>query len=156
MKNEPNNTHVSYMYVMVEIYLMCFIPLFSCMVVFHSISIIWHGHPLSCLHGRNSKNRKKLMLVRIMNSVGMNSKNIMNNIKIFNDSAIMNNIFNEWYKEKQFFLWIMLGWIIILVNSVGSIILPKFPNVSVNQYCYFVWALWNIIGIFQGRRNQPT
>ena len=33
------------------------------------------------------KNRKKLTPTRIMNNVGMNSKNVVNNVGIFNDSV---------------------------------------------------------------------
>ena len=57
--------------------------------------------------GRNLKNKKKLMLVRIMNNVGMNSMNIENNVNIFSDSATtivflvnnvgMNNVSYEYY-----------------------------------------------------------
>ena len=37
--------------------------------------------------GRNLENKKKLMLVRIMNSTSLNNKIIVNNIGIFNDDA---------------------------------------------------------------------
>ena len=60
------------------------ITLFNYMDVFHSKFSIWHGSPISYLHG------KKQMLVQIMNS-----KNSVNNVDIFNDSVAMNNIFNE-------------------------------------------------------------
>ena len=62
------------------------ITLFNCMVVFHSIFSIWHGQPLSYLHGKN------LSPVQIMNSDGMNSKNIVKNVGITNDSVDMHNI----------------------------------------------------------------
>ena len=45
--------------------------------------------------GRNLENRKKLTLVRIMNCVGMNSKDIVNNVEVFSGSVVMNSIFNE-------------------------------------------------------------
>ena len=45
--------------------------------------------------GRNLKNRKKLMLVHIMNSVSLNSKNIVNGVGILNESVVINNIFME-------------------------------------------------------------
>ena len=38
---------------------------------------------------RNLENRKNLTLVRITNSVGLNSKNILNNVNIFNDRSII-------------------------------------------------------------------
>ena len=44
---------------------------------------------------RNLENEKKLTPVKIMNNTGMNSKNIMNNVNIFNDSVAMNNIYKE-------------------------------------------------------------
>ena len=49
---------------------------------------------------RNLENKKKLTLVQIMNSVGMNSKNIIYNVSIFNDHAIMSSIFNEHYRDE--------------------------------------------------------
>ena len=46
--------------------------------------------------GRNIENKKKLMLLGLMNSVHMlNSKSIMNSVGIFSDSATMNSNFNE-------------------------------------------------------------
>ena len=45
--------------------------------------------------GRNLENRKNFTLVRIMNSVGMNSKDIVNNVEVFSGSVVMNSIFNE-------------------------------------------------------------
>ena len=41
--------------------------------------------------GRNSKNKKKLSLVRIMNSVNMNTKDVVNNVRIFNIFVAMNS-----------------------------------------------------------------
>ena len=38
---------------------------------------------------RNLENGKNLTLVQIMNSAGMNNKNIENNVSIFSDSATM-------------------------------------------------------------------
>ena len=45
--------------------------------------------------GRNLKKRRKLMPIRIMKSVGLNSKNIVNSVGIFNVSAASNNNFVE-------------------------------------------------------------
>ena len=39
--------------------------------------------------GRNLKNKKKLTLVRIMISVGLNKKNIMNSVGIVNDISFI-------------------------------------------------------------------
>jgi hypothetical protein len=55
--------------------------------VFHSIFNIWHGYPLSRLHG------EKLTPIRIMNSVSLNSKNFVNSVVIFDDNvAISGNL----------------------------------------------------------------
>ena len=45
--------------------------------------------------GRNLVTRKNLAPVQIMNSVSMNSKNIVNNVGIFNDYVVMNSIFSN-------------------------------------------------------------
>ena len=58
------------------------------MVAFHSIFSIQHSPPLSYLHG------KKLIKYEEID-VGMNSKNIMNNVSIFKDNVGMISIFNE-------------------------------------------------------------
>lgn len=42
--------------------------------------------------GGNLENRKNLMPVRIMNSANMNSKNIVNNVGIFCDSAMNSSL----------------------------------------------------------------
>ena len=47
---------------------LCFILYFS----------IWHGPPLSYLHGKKPRKWKKLTPVWIMNNAGLNSKNIVN------------------------------------------------------------------------------
>jgi hypothetical protein len=39
--------------------------------------------------GRNLENGKKLKPVQILNNVGLNSKNIVNSVGIFNDSSII-------------------------------------------------------------------
>ena len=44
------------------------------------------------------------MPVQVMKSVNMNSKNIVNNVGIFNDNAAMNNILSEEYRDEQRFL----------------------------------------------------
>ena len=41
--------------------------------------------------GRNLGNRKKLTLVRLMNNVGLHSKNVVNNVHIFNDIIVINS-----------------------------------------------------------------
>ena len=56
------------------------------MIAFHSIFSIQNGPPLFYLHGKKLENGKKLMLVQIMSS-----KNIVNNVGIFNDSATVNS-----------------------------------------------------------------
>ena len=45
--------------------------------------------------GRNLDNKTKLTPIRIMNSVDMNSKNIMNSGGIFSDSVAMISISSE-------------------------------------------------------------
>ena len=65
------------------------------MVVFHSRFSIRHGPPLCCLHGKNLENRKKLTTVRITNSADFNSKNIVNNVGVFNDVDYVNNKYKE-------------------------------------------------------------
>ena len=52
-------------------------------------------HYISYLTGRNLENRKKLTLVRIMNSANMNSKNIVNNVGTSDDSVAMNSNFKD-------------------------------------------------------------
>ena len=44
---------------------------------------------------RNLANRTKPMQVRILNSANLISKNIVNSIGIFNESASINNTFKE-------------------------------------------------------------
>ena len=39
-----------------------------------------------------------------MNSVGMNSRNVVNNVSIFNDSAAMSSKFSECYRDEQIFM----------------------------------------------------
>ena len=72
----------------------------------------------------------------------MNSKNVVNNVGIFNDNVVVNSVFSEQYEDEQCLLWIMSGWTMILVNSAGSVTPPKFQSVSlnvwvVNEYTYF-------------------
>ena len=62
----------------------------------------WASTILSIFMGRNLGNKKKLTPVRIMNSVSLNNKNIMNNIGIFNDSVTMNSNFRGKYWDEQF------------------------------------------------------
>ena len=58
---------------------------------------------------RHLENRKKLTLVRIMNSVNLYSKNIMNNVVIFNDNITISSNHKEEYWDEQCFLRIFLG-----------------------------------------------
>ena len=44
--------------------------------------------------GRNSKIRKKLMPMQIMISVGMNRRDIVDSVGMYNDSAPMKIVFN--------------------------------------------------------------
>ena len=44
---------------------------------------------------RDLENRKQLPLVQIINSVCINSMNIVNSVGNFNDIASMNSVFNE-------------------------------------------------------------
>ena len=104
-----------------------YITLFRCMVVFHSLSSVWHGAPLSCLHTkRNLENRKTLTSIQIMNSVSLSSTTIVNSVGIFNDNVVMNSNFREQYWVAKCFLWILLGWTLIYMDNVGSITLPQF------------------------------
>ena len=50
--------------------------------------------------GRNIENKKKLMPVQIMTSAGLNSKNIVNNVSILNDSVAMTSNFKKYYFGK--------------------------------------------------------
>ena len=47
--------------------------------------------------GRNLENRKNMTPIQIMNSVGLNSMNIVHNVGIINDNFAMNNILIELY-----------------------------------------------------------
>jgi hypothetical protein len=60
------------------------ITFFNCMGVFLVYLAFGMGLHLSYLHG------KKLKLVRTMINVGLNSKNIVNSVRIFNDNDHMN------------------------------------------------------------------
>ena len=87
--------------------------------------------------GRNPRNRKKLTLTWLLNSVIMNSKNMVNDANIFKFSDALNSILIKEYRDEQ--------WSMINVNSVGSITPSKFSSVSlnvwiVNEYSYFVWG----------------
>ena len=64
---------------MLQIWTSSLITLFNYMVVVLSIFSTRDVSCLSYLHG------KKLMPIRIMNSVGLNNKNIVSDINIFND-----------------------------------------------------------------------
>ena len=47
--------------------------------------------------GRNLENRKNMTPIQIMNSVGLNSMNIVHNVGIINDNFAMNIILIELY-----------------------------------------------------------
>ena len=49
------------------------------------------------------------MLLQIMNSAGLNSKNIVNTIDIFNDSVFINNSHRQITLDEHCFLQIFLG-----------------------------------------------
>lgn len=69
-----------------------------------------------------------------MNCDSRDCKNIVNIVGISSD-----NIAYE-----QYFEWLVQGWIMIHVNSVGSITPPKFPSVNLNVWIveksYVVWG----------------
>ena len=58
--------------------------------------------------GRHLENKRKLMPVRILISVGLISKNIVNSVSIVNDSVAMNSNFREYYWDEQCTLRIFL------------------------------------------------
>jgi hypothetical protein len=69
-----------------------------------SFMVRLHGpwcKPTLTFVGRSLENKKKLTPVRILNSVNLNSKNIMNNVGIFNDGVALNNNFKEYSWNKQ-------------------------------------------------------
>ena len=66
-------------------------PLHNFIYLAHSIFSISHGPPLSYPHGKNLENMKKLTFVRIMNSVSLNSKNIVDSVGILNGSSAINS-----------------------------------------------------------------
>ena len=51
--------------------------------------------------GRNLLNKKQMMSIQIMNSGGMNNKNIVKSVNIFNGSVVVTSIFNEQYHDEQ-------------------------------------------------------
>ena len=124
--------------------------LFSYKVVFHSIFNIWHGPPLYCLHGNSLENRKKLTPIRIMSSVGMNSRNIVYSVGYF-----------QWqYSYEYYFHWSIPGWTLIIVNSAMSITPPKIPSINlnvfiVNEYSYCVSGPWEL-NLTYPRVMEPT
>ena len=58
---------------------------------------------------KNLENRKKLILVRILNSMSLYGNNIMNSVNTFNDVSIINSNVREQYWDEQHFLWIVPG-----------------------------------------------
>ena len=105
------------------------ITLFYCMVVFRCIFSIWYGPPLSYLHGRNLRKRKKLTPLQIMHDASMNSKNIVNRVDIFlmivllwtlflENNTMMNNESKEYFCDEQWFL----------MHNAKSLTPPKFPS----------------------------
>ena len=59
--------------------------------------------------GRNLENMKKLMPVRKINNAGVNSKNIVNSLGIFNDIDLINSISFEQYKDRECFMQVVMG-----------------------------------------------
>ena len=73
----------------------CITLLFNCMVKFILYLVSNMGLQYLTFMGRNLVNKKKLTPVRIMNSIALCSKNIVNSVGIFNDSANISNNFME-------------------------------------------------------------
>lgn len=65
------------------------------------------------IYGKKLRNWEKFDVVQIMNNAGLNSKNIMNNVNIFNDrfanNIVMNNVSYEYSWDEQDFVRIVLG-----------------------------------------------
>lgn len=85
--------------------------------------------------------------MQIMNRVGMNSSNIVNNVGIFIDIVAMHNI-----------LVIILGWTMIHVNSAKNITPPVFLNASMNvwlvkKYYYYLGGLTKYYWLSKGGTN---
>ena len=86
------------------------ITLFSYMIVFHFIINMWHGPPISYLHGKKTykigrnlhKHEQWIVLFWTL-------KNDINTIGIFNDNATIDNKSREWYWDEQWFLHIVPG-----------------------------------------------
>ena len=68
----------------------------------------------------------------------MNSKNIKNNVGIFNDSASINNVCKEYHWDEQKFIRIVLG-------------VPLHPNSQVQLECVNITK--NILVLFEGLHN---
>ena len=68
------------------------ITLFNFMVVFHFIFVFDMAFTIFHAWEEAKKNKKKLILVRIMNNANRNSENIMNHVGVFNNNATINNI----------------------------------------------------------------
>ena len=49
------------------------------------------------------------MLVQTMNNARMDSKDIVNNVGVFNEGVVMSSIFRESYWGEHYFLQILLG-----------------------------------------------
>jgi len=50
----------------------------------------------------------------------------MNNVGIFNDNVVMNNLLSGKPRDEQYFMWIIPGWEAILMNNAGNITSPTF------------------------------
>ena len=100
-----------------------FITLFSCMVVFINLEFDMGLHYLAIIE-RNLENKTKLTSVWIMNSVGLNSIFLWRVI-VFSVMLLLWIVFPKNYIGMEFFLLIVPGWIVILVNNARLITPPK-------------------------------
>ena len=121
--------------------------------------------------GRNFKNNKKPMPVRTINSVNMNSKNILNGVNICNDivsmnsnfggilmwrtinsrtTIRMNNIFKEYYRDEHWFMPIMSG---VYLHAYFQV---QHECMNIEEYFPFVRRdTWNFIDIFCSHGTNP-
>lgn len=104
---------------------MC-IKLFSYMGVFVLYLASKMGLHCPTFMGRNLGNKKNWTPIWMTNSAGMNSRNIVNNISIFNESLAMSSIFREKYRD-ALYIWshegdhIQLGHMIRIVDSLHGV-----------------------------------
>ena len=116
-----------------------FSPICLCSILYLAFHVGLHYHTVM---ERHLENRKKLMLVRMMNSVNLYSKNIMNNDGIFNDDITISSNYKEEYWDEQCFLRIFLGWTTLPEHSSGNMNPPKISNLVwiyeiLNEYLHF-------------------